>query len=382
MPRQQLKPRSLALSIFFLTGTSLWAGCSKPAPTPSSESSATAGPYAGSAACAECHQEIHQTQSVSNHARSLRPGTADELPTGNKPSPLIADNASGLSYQVLVDQDPPKQRVSRKDEVIETAELSYLLGSGHHGMSPVNFDGKDWRYLALTYYANHGWDFSPVHGIGREAVEGKGASGWPVSLPEIEKCFSCHATRLGFEGNRLDPKQTELGIRCESCHGPGRDDLAAARAGAKDLAIQQPRSWSNESFMALCQQCHNETATLEGTLFGISKDPASPKTVKYHVYGTQQSECYKKSGDAFRCTTCHDPHANSETDASYYQAKCLSCHTAPEAKQQVCPVEPKGDCLPCHMPKVKVEKYTYFADHWIRARSPFAKKRAAKAPSL
>jgi hypothetical protein len=132
--------------------------------------------------------------------------------------------------------------------------------------------------------------------------------------------------------------------------------------------------------MALCQQCHNETATLEGTLMGIPDDPADPSVVKYHVHGLQQSRCFSQSNGALRCTTCHDPHGNSESDPAYYQARCLSCHAPKTAKQVSCPVEPSGDCLPCHMPKVEVEKYTRFADHWIRARSPFA-PRTSRPPA-
>lgn len=368
---------AILLAAGCLLAGSMWAGCSNGTQAGKGlDSSVDSGPYVGSSACAECHQEIHRTQSASNHARSLRPGTAAELPEGKKPSPSIRDKETGLTYQVEVEQDPPTQSASRDGKLIETAALSYLLGSGHHGMSPVSFDGNDWRYLALTYYANHGWDFSPMHGIGGASARSKNASGWPVTHQELEKCFGCHSTRLAFEGKALNPAQTELGIRCESCHGPGRDHIAAARAGAKDLAIQQPGKWSNESFMALCRQCHNETATLEGTLFGIPKDPASPKAVKYHVYSTEQSRCYKKSGEAFRCTTCHNPHTNTETTPAYYEAKCLSCHTPGAAKQKACRVNPKSGCLPCHMPKVKVEQYTYFSDHWIRAKSPFAQKQA------
>ena len=35
-----------------------------------------------------------------------------------------------------------------------------------------------------------------------------------------------------------------------------------------------------------------------------------------------------------------------------------------------CPVEPRGDCVNCHMPRVEAGQHVLFADHWIRVRRP------------
>jgi formate-dependent nitrite reductase cytochrome c552 subunit len=238
----------------------------------------------------------------------------------------------------------------------------------------MTYDGSGWRYLSLTYYAAHGWDFSPMHELGDAEARKKNAAGWPVSVEELRKCYGCHSTRLEFRGASLDTARTELGVRCESCHGPGRAHVEAARAEASDLAINNPKKWSTESFMALCEQCHNPNSTLDGVISGIPEDPASPATVKYHVHGLQQSRCFRESQGALRCTTCHDPHGPAESDPKFYEARCLGCHQPKRAGQVACPVNPSADCLSCHMPKVPVEKHTKFADHWIRAVSPFVKK--------
>lgn len=336
--------------------------------------------YVGSHACAECHQEIFNRQASSNHALTLRPtpeGWAeDKVPPGFK----LTDPGTGLVYQLLDPAGKVRQAVLQDGKEIASAGLDLLLGSGHHGVSPMSFDGSTWRYLSLTYYAKHGWDFSPMHGLGDAAARQKNATGWPVAPDELEKCFGCHSTRLAFDGSRLDMQRSELGVRCESCHGPGRAHVEAVRSRTQDIAIPNPSKWATESHMALCEQCHNETATLEGTLFGIPDDPASPQAVKFHVHGLRKSRCFTEAGGKLRCSTCHDPHGNSETDASFYEARCLSCHASNDPKTEACPVSPKKGCLPCHMPKVQVEKYTHFADHWIRARSPFTAK-AIGSPS-
>lgn len=348
----------------------LWAGCSPGArPTPTVGEQATS-PYVGAQACAECHRDVFERQAASHHALTLRSASGSPLPASTHGTAL-QDRGTGLDYQIVSADLKHRQLVMRNGQEVASASLDYLLGSGHHGISPMSFDATGWRYLSLTYYAQGGWDFSPMHGLGDAKAREKNATGWPVTTAELEKCFGCHTTRVAFQGAALDAQRTELGVRCETCHGPGRAHVDAARSKAADLAVQNPGKWSSESFMALCQQCHNETATLEGTLMGISEDPASRSTVKYHVYGISQSRCFTASKGAFRCTSCHDPHGDTESKPAFYEARCLSCHASNTKEQKPCPVNARADCLSCHMPKVQVEKYTHFADHWIRARSPF-----------
>jgi formate-dependent nitrite reductase cytochrome c552 subunit len=106
-------------------------------------------------------------------------------------------------------------------------------------------------------------------------------------------------------------------------------------------------------------------------MLGISDDPRDPNTVKYHVHGMKQSACFRKSNGKFSCSTCHDPHDKSETSPAFYEARCVTCHQPQTAGKVDCSAGHRTGCLTCHMPKVEVAKYTRFADHWIRARSPF-----------
>ena len=82
--------------------------------------------------------------------------------------------------------------------------------------------------------------------------------------------------------------------------------------------------------------------------------------------------------------TCHDPHQDAEPAAGSYEAACLECHASPRrpangpeaalgrsASGPECPVNPRADCVSCHMPKVKdAVPRTVFTDHWIRVRRP------------
>ena len=91
-----------------------------------------------------------------------------------------------------------------------------------------------------------------------------------------------------------------------------------------------------------------------------------------------------ESQDKLDCVTCHDPHRNVQTSSSYYEAKCLSCHSGAarprdgQTRSQaaslsdsltpaVCPINPLKGCIGCHMPLVKnVVPHSAFTDHFIR----------------
>ncbi len=373
-----LKPQVVLLFAAMALGACVWTGCAV-APRPAGDAVRANGPYAGAAACAECHQEVAERQSRSPHARTLQPVTPEWETAHIRSEQRILDPETGLAYGFERRDGGIHQVVRENGREVASAAVQYLLGSGHHGVSLVTRDRTGWRYLSLTYYAHQGWDFSPMHMIGDAVARRQNAAGWPVSVDELKRCYTCHSTQLEFQGDSLDAGRTELGVRCEACHGPGRAHIEAARAKQPDLKINRLGKWPAKSFMAMCQQCHNETSTVDGVVRGISDDPNDPATVKYHVHGLEQSRCYTRSQDAMRCTTCHDPHSGTENTPSFYETRCLSCHQ--QRKVTACPVSPKSGCLPCHMPKVEVEKHTLFADHWIRAKSPFAPKSGSKRAS-
>jgi Cytochrome c554 and c-prime/Cytochrome c3 len=201
-----------------------------------------------------------------------------------------------------------------------------------------------------------------------------GYLGRPVSSESVRKCLHCHATNFRAAGEPEGrPEATDQGIGCERCHGPGGHHAAAVAAHFPQPAIARPRLAAPAQVVALCAECHTAPA---------STTPSDPGFVRYQASGFVLSRCYARSREGFSCVGCHDPHEDADTAPSIYDRKCLECHgsragspTSPEAPSgrtgKRCPVNPRDECITCHMPTVQnAVPRTVFTDHWIRIRRP------------
>ena len=335
--------------------------------------------YVGSAACGACHPDIHQLQRASNHAQTMRAPSQEWAQQYATPSSQKHDPETGLDYVisqtesgvVLAARDLERGRTG-------TLPVEYLIGSGHHGFSPLGFFQTQWVFLALSYFQGVGWDLSPVQGEQQIQFRREFPFGELITQTNARRCFGCHTTRLVETGGGFNLPASELGVTCESCHGPGRAHVEAVRARRPELAILNPGKLSAEGQLRVCERCHNPASSL--MKFDRDLPPAErlaaaarrAGTAKFQVFGLRHSRCRDPDGGPLRCTTCHNPHANAVTKPAVYNRRCLTCHSSADRAQVTCPVKPRSDCVTCHMPKVKVEKGAQFADHWIRAKSVFA----------
>jgi predicted CXXCH cytochrome family protein len=160
-----------------------------------------------------------------------------------------------------------------------------------------------------------------------------------VLSPSFEKkCLDCHG-------------RTDSGVRCESCHGPGKAHLEAVAAGKPHTGFGK----AAES----CAQCHSG--------FSVLYDPLPDDLlISNQVNALKNSECFVQSEGRIRCTSCHDPHEDSPRVAAKSIETCVGCHSARvERHAALCPVNREGGCVGCHMPGVTKGSFT-MVDHWIR----------------
>lgn len=263
-----------------------------------------ANDYVGASACRPCHDKQFTAQSNSGHARALARAGA------------VWNFGSGL--QAIT----PVSRVN--DELYLEHGLSKYTRTKREALTPGHQDAKGVLYKLYDPGA------------------------------QILKCFQCHSTGP----LRLDPatgiQPAELGVKCESCHGPGGDH---SKAPSK-LNIFQPKILNGAGVNEFCGNCHRQPPKT-----GDDTNWSDPWNARHQPVSFSQSECFRQSAGRMTCFTCHDPHGAAPTRVD----ACSGCHQSP---RHVRPVTKTQTCVGCHMPLVKPSADLQFANHWIGIYSP------------
>ena len=328
--------------------------------------------YVGSARCAQCHASIYQSEQTSLHARTFQRGT--ELKDLILPDDPIADPAQARVSHTIHRSDGHVRFETHDDGKVYRAVVDYAFGSGDRGLTLVGRDeaGRA-RELRLSYYADgSAWDLTPSHA--EKSPAGEALLGQALTDDNLDACFYCHTTVALSARKQTGPESADRGIGCERCHGPGGNHLRAVALDFPDRAIANPGHGTGSQVVVLCRQCHSP--------LGKELSRSDPLAVRFPAANLTWSRCYSESAGALDCVTCHNPHRNAEKTASFYEARCLSCHAntavpashlpgrVDKARQTVCSVSPNGGCLPCHMPIVKTGiPHSRFTDHNIRIHS-------------
>ncbi len=262
--------------------------------------------YVGAEACRSCHPAQSGAQSTSSHALALAPAKQSQP----------GDWAFGAGVQAIT-------FVRRLDSE------SYLE------------EGESW-YRALGGYAR-----TPGHenaaGV-RDRIFDPSAA--------ILRCFACHSTGPVRISRDHTIVPSELGVRCEVCHGPAADH---AREPAR-FRPRNPGRLTAEELNRFCGQCHRMPTDAADT-----PDLRDPWNARHQPLLLAASACFRQSKGRLSCLTCHAPHAPLERKLTAYDAACGRCHAYPRHKV----VTAARACAECHMPAVQAQPYLSFANHRI-----------------
>ncbi len=328
--------------------------------------------YVGSAACAECHADQHQSLVLTRHGQSM-----SVVDPAREPADGSVDHPpANRRYEIYRLENRLRQRElmplpSVGAIALGDFSLEYLIGSGRFARTYALRDGEFFVEAPVTWYQTIGqWGMSP-------GFDGAYQRSFHRSI-EFD-CLFCHAGEVEMlDQNPHRVRLHELGISCERCHGPGSLHMSkhatasAPKNDADDEQIANPRKLPREFAEAICHQCHL-TSDVQVAVRGRSKGdfrpgrrwqdyaidfgPASTSqemTVVGHVAQLRASRCYQQS-DSLTCLTCHDPHAvaSAQESVGRHRSHCLQCHT-----QTACGVshserdrENGNDCAKCHMPQ-------------------------------
>src|SRR5437773_847375 len=320
--------------------------------------------YVGAKVCATCHPEEYKSQSQSNHANALHPASTIgrlEIPAGSAVESTEADAArfefrkSSAGYSVTVSLGGEQKQVPI-DWVFGAADQGYTFFSR---LSPGQF-----LEHRLSYYKRKpGFDITPGQRT-HTSSSVEEAVGIHLSPMEAFRCLRCHSTYLKQMPDGPDFSSVVPGVTCERCHGPGAAHVNAIKSGASDRRILNPGKLSGDELLLMCGECHRAEPP-PGMLFD------DPVVARFQPVGLQMSACFQKSNGGIACTTCHDPHENVRRNANdFYNKRCVNCHN--RASQRRCKVQTAGECVSCHMPKIRPLPHMSFTDHWIRMVSASA----------
>ncbi|MGA8044033.1 MAG: cytochrome c3 family protein, partial [Terracidiphilus sp.] len=371
--------------------------------------------YVGSQTCgrAGCHEEISREYFATPHGQSMEPANApSDLAWASKPVTVFSAKSGryytvftkgGNLYQAEYELDRSGQKINKLEH-----KLDYVAGGENTGYSYLFRVGR-WMFQApLSYYApSKTWELSPGYTVDDAGFTRLLTTG----------CLVCHngqpvpvARRDGMYGNPPF-RFGELGISCESCHGPGALHVRAMEQqkpralGPKevDLTIVNPAKLSPRLGDDICQECHQagsavvlrpgreymdfrpgtplsdtmeivqrpipESARAEANR--LEKEPPIRGSLEEPLWWKSStmelSKCYQASHGQLRCETCHRVHhrpAPGMEDAALRDA-CLSCHTVSSCRLKADDpkrVAARDSCVGCHMEKRPIAGIAHSVD--------------------
>lgn len=329
--------------------------------------------YTGSESCMRCHRGIDRAYSQTNHPRMLGPTSQidPELldkwqqlpdPQGN---PVVFDEnqAGGIDgtrdldlkdgtrlegiAAVYVDYDGEGGFTTRFLDAgggtrLEQPALPYHIGSRYRQALAVNLgDGAGTRLLKYQYSFDDGryqytWNDRNQARIYEDS------------------CIGCHVTDFDPEAFQADPNRdlesvaADLGVGCESCHGPGSAHVAAP---AEPDGIVNPAALTTDQQIHVCAQCHiRGTSTVhEGRQDNIDFIPGDNVMEHFEPVPVQWGErtarvaADGKAGSSrqqfmdhylgtkadLTCTACHSMHGDDSQGAMLrgdLLQTCAGCH--------------------------------------------------------
>lgn len=397
--------------------------------------------FVGSATCRSCHADHHASWSRTYHRTMTQEASAKSVQGafdgqivrawGGAIRPVQRD---GKYFFDLL--DPRTEEVRASHEILRTVGshryqqyLTQRADNGQYIRLQMLWHMGDQRWVhmngAFLYDDRQGFDqhtttwnhnciychnTGPAPGIqNSEALYARAARGEPVNF---------------LREAAYDSEVAELGIACESCHGPGaahaqanRDPLRryALHAGdAADPSITNPRRLDAPRATYICAQCHAqrvpvrpdlvETWLKTGPTFRAGDDLAehvrwitpdepgppnnpdlyrqrfwadgTPRLSAYEFQGLAQSPCYQQA--PLSCLNCHDAHGGDPSgmmkDGARGNAPCAACH-APIAQNLKAHTRHEPDssgslCINCHMPKMVYGVMEIHRSHHIEVPKP------------
>lgn len=318
--------------------------------------------YLGNQACAACHTQT-ETQHTTPMGKALE-AVADCQILRNHPK--LTFKSGNYDFAIVRQGQQSIYAVTDGKETI-AAPILYAFGQGKAGQTYVlEYQGRYYESRVSFYNELKGLDYT-LGAPRKPASSLLEAFGRLMDSLDTKDCFSCHATAAVSDG-QLQLSKLTPGITCEGCHGAGEKHVALMKdKSAKkegDKAIFNPGRFDTEGQTQFCGACHRTWAQVQlMKVQGVLNVRFQP----YRIFG---SKCYDFDDKRISCTACHNPHEAMNQPLTYYDAKCVACHSTTAASVKMyapCKTGKATNCVSCHMPQYELPgSHHKFTDHQIR----------------
>lgn len=235
-----------------------------------SAASHTSSEYVGSTVCLGCHPE-HKGWEVTAHAATIRTPTSETVVApfnGN----IITTSDGKVKFKPFIENNVYK--VTLYDLTDESVSVTYTIARTHGGVALVGKQryqvkiGNSHYILPIQYNnrnvdvnnPNAAWvSYNPSNWYNSDnTLKATDANTPPDKNKSFEQnCEGCHVTGLRITRNADEEfisSSQEIGISCESCHGPG--GLHVSEGGGKARHIVNPKYLATDRGNEVCGQCH------------------------------------------------------------------------------------------------------------------------------
>lgn len=367
--------------------------------------------YVGASTCKACHLDKFESWQRTYHRSMTQLPSSETVLGAFNGAEVSAFGASAVPFER---EGRFFFRVPAGDGATREAEVALAVGSHRYQQyfERVQEDSSIlYKRLPLLWHvAERRW--LHLNGVFLEQDSddwSSHAATWNVN------CIFCHNTGVapGVTRNaqngpgQVDSHVADLGIACESCHGPGRAHAANNRSPLSRIReyssarppadIVGPTRLGQRESLAVCGQCHSQRLPdppdkiwqflnsgssfrpgvgLAGHVKPLTRDtpvpdPSVPRAysdrfwadgtarlTSYEYLGATQSPCMKDP--KFTCESCHSMHAGDpagQLRAEYRgDQACGQCHARilndVGAHSHHQPASSGSRCLDCHMPRM------------------------------
>lgn len=321
--------------------------------------------------CAECHAQQYADFQAALHAQTLRRlADTDLLQQFAGRRFRVSGSGAELGWS-----DKEGRLLAYVVGQSRTIPLDWAFGSGRHAMTPVAVWENSQRETELLEHRASWYPPGELHatlGLDGHAASNLEELGKWHAPAEAARCFGCHSTRVPQQDGRIGLDHLLPNVQCDRCHQGSQDHARAMRAGQSATGLVHWPALTSLQAIDRCGECHRRADEFSPD----ELHPESARLVRFAPVGLSLSACFRpgarqpaRHADALTCVRCHDPHRPARSDADYYRQRCLECHDPQGGQRKPCPVQPATSlCTTCHMPKVALNAWLSFTDHWIRVR--------------